>query len=231
MQCVILAAGRGTRMDHLCDDCPKPMLPIQGKPKLAYTIEELPSVIDEVILIVGYLKEQIMDFFGEEYDGKKIRYVEQKELNGTGGAVHLVKDMVQGKFLVVMGDDLYMKCDLERMMQYDLSVLVVEVEEAQKYAVLEVDEDNTLKRIVEVPHTSSSHLVNTAAYVLSEDFFTYPLVPKSLGSSEVGLPQTLVQMQDKHDIYVEKATDWFPIGTPEALEEAQIKIKDFITHN
>jgi len=92
---VILAAGRGTRMNHLCNNCPKPMLAIQGKPKLEYTLDTLPENVDEVIFIVGYLKRIIQDHFGSEYKGKKIRYVEQKELNGTGGAIHLVKNMIQ----------------------------------------------------------------------------------------------------------------------------------------
>lgn len=117
MQCVILAAGRGVRMGELTDRVPKPMLTIQGKPKLAHTIEQLPQEVSEVILVIGYLGDQIRSFFGEEYDGRKIRYVEQPEFNGTGGAVDLVKNMVNGKFLVVMGDDLYLKRDLEKLLQ------------------------------------------------------------------------------------------------------------------
>jgi len=69
MQCVILVAGRGTRMGKLTDSCPKPMLPIKGKPKLVYTLENLPEEIDEVILVIGYLGEQIRNFFGDEYNG------------------------------------------------------------------------------------------------------------------------------------------------------------------
>jgi len=223
---VILAAGRGTRMNHLCNNCPKPMLAIQGKPKLEYTLDTLPENVDEVIFIVGYLKRIIQDHFGSEYKGKKIRYVEQKELNGTGGAIHLVKNMIQRRFLVLMGDDLYMKRDLERMAQHDLAVLAYEMEDSSQFGVLRTDKHQVLQEIVERPHDPAYKLVNTAAYMLNEEFFAYPLV--QISEKETGLPQTLVTMRDnEHTIIVEKATQWLPIGDPQALEKAQKEIDHF----
>ncbi len=226
MQCVILAAGRGVRMGELCDDTPKPMLLIQGKPKLAYTIEQLPDEITEVILIVGYLKEKIMDFFGDEYAGRKIVYVEQKELNGTGGAIHLVKDMVRGKFLVVMGDDLYLKSDLRELLLHDMAVLAMDVEDSNQFGVLKTDVKGHLEAILERPHDPEYTLVNTAAYSLIQDFFSYPLV--AITETEYGLPQTMMQMRDKYPIVVVKAEKWLPIGNAEALAQAHQEIRNFI---
>lgn len=215
-------------MGELCDTCPKPMLPIDGKPKLAWSIEALPDEIDEVILIVGYLKEVVTSYFGEECAGRKIMYVEQNQLNGTGGAIHLAKNLVRGRFLVTMGDDLYLKEDLRKLLAHDLGVLAFGVEDGSKYGVLEADEKGNLERILEVPHTSESRLVNTGAYVISEDFFSYPLLLKAPGSSEYGLPQTMMQMKDKHRVAVVKARDWLPIGDKDALEEAKRRIQVFV---
>jgi NDP-sugar pyrophosphorylase family protein len=69
-------------------------------------------------------------------------------------------------------------------------------------------------------------LVNTGAYVLNPHFYEYPLVPVS--ATEFGLPQTMVQMLGKYDIAVLRTTHWFPIGTPETLEEAQTRINEFL---
>lgn len=215
-------------MGSLCDDTPKPMLPLQGKPKLAYSIEALPDAITEVILMVGYLEEAIRDFFGSEYGGRKIRYVSHTEIDGTGKILHDAKDLLGERFLVTMGDDLYRKDDIELLLEQEVGVLAMAVEDAENMAVLETDADGNLERIVEAPHTSDSKMVNTAAYMLTKDYFDYPLVPKSPGSEEYGLPQTMVQMKDKHDIAVVRAHDWFPIGDPEALETAQRRIKDFL---
>lgn len=228
MQCIILAAGRGTRMGALCDDTPKPMLPIEGKPKLAYSIEMLPDEITEVILIVGYLKEKIMDFFGDSYKGRKIRYVVHDTIDGTGKVLHSAKDILEDRFLVTMGDDFYQKSDLEKLIQNELGVLALEMKDVSSMAVLEIDALGALEHILEAPHTSSSHLVNTGAYMLTKDFFHYPLVPKSPGSKEYGLPQTMMQMRDKKNIFVVRATDWFPLGDPQAYNKVEQRLQDFL---
>ncbi len=64
MQCVILAAGKGTRLRPLTDNTPKPLVPVAGKPLIDHTIDALPSAIDELILVVGYLGDQLRAHFG-----------------------------------------------------------------------------------------------------------------------------------------------------------------------
>jgi len=228
MQCVILAAGRGTRMGALTDTTPKPMLPILGKPLLEWKLATLPSSIDEVIITTGHLGEQIESYFGSEWQGRKIRYVRHKKLDGTGGSIHLVREsgILTFPVLVIMGDDLYLRKDLKRLMKYPLAVLACEMQNSSQFGVLRTDENGKLIQIMEKPHPAEYKLVNTGAYVLNEHFFEYPLV--AISETEFGLPQMLVQMCDKYDIAVEKTTTWFPIGTPEALETAQTKIKKFL---
>ncbi len=225
MQAVILAAGRGVRMGKLTEDTPKPMLHIRGIPKLVYTLRALPNEVTEVIFVVGYLGEQIREYFGDTFEGKKIRYAEQEELNGTGGAMHLVRNLVRGKFLVIMGDDLYLKEDLEKLIDYDFAVLACEMVDSSQFGVLQVDVNGGLVGILEKPHDPDMKLVNTGAYMLSESFFGYPLVP--ISETEYGLPQTLMSMRGEHETAVETTKTWFPIGTPEALDEAQKRIDEF----
>lgn len=227
MKCVILAAGRGTRMGSLTDNCPKPMLPINGKPKLAYTIEKLPVAITEVILVVGYHKQQIIDYFGGQYDDRKINYVEQVDFNGTAGAVALVKDFIsEEKFLVLMGDDLYMREDIERLAKYDLALLTYETDNAGAYGLVDIDAQNHLIGVVERPHDRTHGLVNTAAYVLTPTYFDYPSV--AIGNDEFGLPQTIATMRDHHDIAVIKTKHWLPVGTPEDLKRAEKEIEKYL---
>lgn len=227
MQGIILAAGRGTRMGALTERTPKPMLLIKGKPLLEWRLEMLPEGIDEVIVTIGYLGEQIEEYFGEQWQGRKIIYVRQERLDGTGGAMRLIHErgLFSSPALVTMGDDLYQKDDLERLMRHDLGVLACERADASKFGVLEKDADGKLRRIIERPHAQECTLVNTGAYMLHEAFFEYP--PVRITDLEYGLPQTLVQMRDKHDIGVLETKSWFPIGDPEALESAQTEIESF----
>lgn len=219
MQCVILAAGRGTRMGELTNDTPKPMLSVLGLPVLAHKINMLPDVIEEVILVVGYKKEIIIDYFGTQWKGRKITYVEQTELNGTAGAIHLVKDIVRARFLVTMGDDLYHPDDIVKIMQYPLALLGYYTQDASSFGLVTIDEYNNLLGVVERPHELGEGLVNTGAYVLNMDFFTY--APVSISATEFGLPQTLVVMSQNSPVKVEMTQTWLPVGNPDDLVLAE----------
>ena len=225
MQVVILAAGRGKRMNHLTKNNAKPMLRIKSRPVLEYKIDALPSEIKEIVFIVGYYREQIMDHFKNNYKGRKITYVTQNKLNGTGGALHLAKSILKDKFLVIMGDDLYHKQDIKKMLKHNFAVLGYEVDDPSKFGVIKKDKKGNVLEIVEKPKNSKNKLANTGVYVLNKDFFKYDLV--SIGNGEFGLPQTLVTMSKNHPIKVEKARIWHPIGCPEDLEKAEKIIHKF----
>ena len=75
MQAIILAAGRGTRLNYLTENCPKPLIKINGKPILEYTLSSLPSQINEIIIIIGYLGEKIRKTFGNKFRNINIKYV------------------------------------------------------------------------------------------------------------------------------------------------------------
>jgi len=225
MQGVILAAGRGTRMGALTEHVPKPMLPLLGKPLLAWQLEMLPQAINEVILVVGYLQEQIRMYFGEEWQGRKISYVVQTELNGTGGAIHLAKNMMVGPTLVMNGDDLYHPDDLSLLIREELAVLGLAVDHAQLFGLLEHNEAGHLKRITERPHGYEQGIVNTGAYILSPRFFEYPLVP--ISATEFGLPQTLAVMGREHPVTVLLAHAWQPVGQPEDITRGEIFLQKY----
>jgi len=225
---VILAAGKGTRMRPLTYDMPKAMLPIKGKPFLEYALDFLPKEIDEVIVVINHLGEQIKEHFGIEFKGKKIKYVTQEVLNGTGGAVHACRNLVKGKFMVLNGDDFYYKNDLDKLAKEELAILGHYFDDAERFGIFEIDEQGNLLNIIESPHKFKSGLVNTGAYVLNESFFDYELVPKKVGDAEFGLPQTLAEVAKKYPVRILKATRWCPLGFPEDLAKAEEVINQFI---
>ena len=225
--CIILAAGRGTRMGDLTSDCPKPMLKIKNKPKLSYSIEMLPDKITDVVLVVGYLGEQIIDFFGNEYAGRKIHYVKQVDFNGTAGAVTLAREIVNDRFLVIMGDDLYYKNDLEELLHNNQSILTYKVNNADQFGIVEVDKNSYLKSIIERPHGKKSGLVNTGAYLLSEKYFEQQMI--AISDTEYGLPQTLAAMYPKIKTKNVVATKWQSVGNSNDLQIAKKRLNEFIS--
>jgi len=71
MQCVILAAGKGTRLRPLTENCPKPLVEVGGKTLLDHIVGALPSSVDELIIVTGYLGEMIEAYCGTEFHGRK----------------------------------------------------------------------------------------------------------------------------------------------------------------
>ena len=226
MKCIILASGLGTRMGELTKKTPKAMLIINNKPKLAWSIEMLPREIEEVILVVGYLKEQIIDFFGLEFNNRKIHYVEQRELNGTAGAVALAQDFIDGKVLAIMGDDLYDREDLRKLLEYEQSLLAYKTNNAKRFGLVDMDSDNNLIAVVERPHDKNKGLVNAGAYVLSKEYFNTSMV--KISEKEYGPPQTIVSMYPKNKTHIVTTNKWQSIGSPKDLEIAQKRIDEFI---
>jgi NDP-sugar pyrophosphorylase family protein len=102
----IMAGGRGSRLAPLTDNCPKPMLPVGGKPILEHIVERARGEgIFNLIFSVNYLGTIIEDYFG---DGKKfgvdITYVKEDFPLGTAGALSLFKEQVNEPLLVSNGD-------------------------------------------------------------------------------------------------------------------------------
>ncbi|MEI6588041.1 MAG: nucleotidyltransferase family protein [Candidatus Moraniibacteriota bacterium] len=226
MQAVILAAGRGKRMKNLTDEVPKPMLKLKGKPILEHKINMLPKEIDEIIFVIGYCGDYIIRHFKRYFGGRKIVYVYQDKINGTGGALHLARSVLRDKFLVIMGDDLYHKKDLKRMLKHNLAILGHEVEDTSKFGIIKTNRKGYMVDVIEKPKKSKDKLANTAVYMLNKKFFDYDLVP--IGGGEFGLPQTLAKMSSKYNIAVEKATEWHSIGSPDDLKSAEKVLYKFL---
>ncbi len=227
MQAVILAAGRGTRMKELTEGTPKPMLRVDGVTLLHHKLAELPELVDEVIFIIGYHGEKIREAFGDSYEGRKISYVEQKELNGTAGALWAAKDLLTDRFLVMMGDDLYSKEDVISVAETPDWAILVSPTEHMASGGRVIVEDGKVVRIEEGDYTGQAGLMNTNMFALDTRVFEYPMVPKSAGSSEYGLPQTVLPAAVSAGISLHalNATFWYQITSPEDLTGAEAEIR------
>jgi bifunctional UDP-N-acetylglucosamine pyrophosphorylase/glucosamine-1-phosphate N-acetyltransferase len=222
MQALFLAAGRGLRLRPLTDTTPKPLLPVAGIPVIERTLQNLPDDVTDIVMVVGYLAEQFEQHFGANYHGKNITYVHQLDMNGTGAAVHIAKHHMQGNFLVLNADDIYFKDDLVRLVQHPLAMLAIEGRPGNN---IMVDERGYLAGVNDEGDSHAS-LTNCGAYMISQEFFNYHLVPiKTHGQTEFGLPQTLANMRADHDIAVVQASNWFPVGTAEQLAAAETYFK------
>ncbi len=227
MQAVILAAGKGTRMKELTAETPKPMLRVHGKTLIEHKLDALPAAVDEVILIVGYQGQVIRDAFGDSFGGRRIRYVEQEELNGTMGALALAAPYLTERFVVMMGDDLYARVDIEACFANPgWSVLVEDTQTMASGGRMVMDGAGNIVAIEEGDHTGKPGLMNTNLFALDPRLFDEPMVPKAAGSDEYGLPQTVVAAASSLGIPLKAvlATSWIQITAPEDLAKAEARL-------
>lgn len=229
MQAVILAAGKGTRMKELTQSVPKPMLRVHGKTLIEHKLDALPDDVDEVILIVGYQADVIREYFKDAFGGRRIRYVVQEELNGTAGALWLAKPYLSERFIVMMGDDIYAREDVEACLASSgWSVLVEETQTMASGGRMVMDESGHIVDIEEGDHTGKPGLMNTNLLALDPRLFEHPLVPKAQGSDEYGLPQTVLAASKASGIplVAVHATFWIQVTAPEDLERAETALTE-----
>ncbi len=174
-EAIILAGGLGTRLRSEVSDRPKPMVLIQDRPFLSYLLDFLiEQNMKKVILGIGYLGEQIQEFFGKSYRGIDLQYSFEKEPLGTGGALKRALNLIQGDACFVLNGDSLFRIDLSLLKNifYDSSADLVlslkEVRDSNRYGFVQV---NTAGRAISFLEKGkhNSGLINGGVYCLRSD--------------------------------------------------------------
>jgi len=108
LKALILAAGRGKRMSPITEFTNKCLLELKGKPVIEYNLDRAADIDDvtEIVIVVGHRAEDIINRYGTNYRGKKIRYVLQKEQGGLVHAIECSKDALgNDDFFILLGDE------------------------------------------------------------------------------------------------------------------------------
>src|SRR5437764_7627858 len=106
MHVVSVAGGLGTRLWPLTKTVPKPMVEVAGVPYLEHQLRILAGQgIRDIVLLTGYLGEQIEDHFGDGARlGLSLRYSREQTPLGTGGALLQARELLADDFLIIYGD-------------------------------------------------------------------------------------------------------------------------------
>src|SRR2546429_3436306 len=104
---IVPLAGKGTRLLPLTKRVPKPLVHVAGRPVMDYVMDAIAGLdLEELIVITGHLKDIVERYVVEHYD-VKARFVEQKTLDGTAGAVNLPRPDVNGPVLILLRGRLF----------------------------------------------------------------------------------------------------------------------------
>ena len=216
-----MAGGKGTRLQSIRKDIPKPMLPVMGKPILEYQIEHLEKYgIRDILLIIGYLGDVIQHYFG---DGSrwnvKIRYIVEKEPLGTAGALFYLKEMAVEEFILLLGD-LVLDIDYNRLIAFhkrcNADITLFSHPNAHPYDsdVLVIDKESKVTKLLLKNERRDGYyhnLVNAGVYCISHKVFDKITAPKKMDLER----EIVAERIREGGVYAYKSTEYIKdMGTP-----------------
>lgn len=226
MKAIILAAWQWTRLRPITNTIPKPMIEVLGKTILDYNLENIYEYVDEIIIIVKYLKEIIIEWIWDNYRWVKVTYIEQWEEKWTAWALKWIN--CNDDVLILYWDSILDKSDIEKVIKLkNYGWLVKEVSEPQKYWIYKVDEKWFALEIVEKPEEYIWNLANLWWFKFSSEIFEY-LNNISLSKRwEYELTDALNLFLENNKFELIKIEwDFIDIGYPEDIEKAENILKE-----
>lgn len=204
MKTLILAAGRGKRLEGVITETNKCMLKFKNKHLIEYSLDTaVRTEGSEIVIVVGYRAEDIINAYGISYQGMKIKYVIQRELTGLVTALEVAKDALNGEdFLLLLADELMLNANpkehIRRFYEDDLFVYcgVTKVKDRSQirktYAMIYNPEDNRIYRLIEKPQNPVNDLMGTGNCIFRHQIFEYvPATPINQKRQEKELPDLI----------------------------------------
>jgi len=225
LQAVIMAGGRGTRLQPLTDNLPKPMLPVGDQPLMEITVKQLKDAgIRQVDVAVHHMPEKITEHFGDgKAYGVDINYVTEDQPLGTAGALGLMDH--PGDTMLVINGDILTQVDYRAMLQFhnenqaELTVAILQYDLQVPYGVIET-EGSLVRGLSEKP--TFPFFVNGGIYLLEPS--AHASIPKEKRSDMTDLIHRLVADGRKVAAFPVREY-WLDIGQTSDYQKAQEDFK------
>ncbi|WP_157151883.1 sugar phosphate nucleotidyltransferase [Brachyspira sp. SAP_772] len=238
MKVIIPAAGEGTRLRPHTITKPKPILPIAGSTIIDFIMKEVLELedLEEVIFIVGYLKDKMIDYLTSKYKDVKLTFVEQKEFRGLAHAVSLTREHIKDddKLFIILGDTIF-KLNLSAIVAKNENALgVCEVDNPSRFGVALLDSNGVITKLIEKPKEPVSNLALTGMYniVSSKELFDaidYIIKNDIKTKNEYQLTDALEYMIQNGSIFKTfKLDGWYDCGEKNTMIETN---RTIITHS
>lgn len=230
-QAMILAGGKGTRLQSMVSDLPKPMAPIQDFPFLYYQMKWLAiQGIKKVYLSVGYKHESITAYFGSRFMDMDLEYVIEETALGTGGAILNCISNITGEIFVINGDTFF-PIDLKSLYQYHrdrqaiISLALKEINNSDRYGTVSLQNGSVIgfheKSWVE------AGLINGGIYVLDKKLFDQFRLTSPFSFEVDVLQKYCTSLNICGKVFADYFID---IGIPEDYTRAQTEIPNYFKH-
>lgn len=182
-EAIILAGGKGTRLQNVVKNVPKPLAPVSGEPFLNYLIRYLQRQgIERVILSVGYMYEKIMQTYGHSFNGVEVDYSVEHSPLGTGGAIaKAIGKTREGNALILNGDSFmaFNLADFEKeyervcrdnpSLKYPVLMLLKELHSVDRYGSVLLEKNRIIS--FEEKTFREQALINAGVYLFDRRLF------------------------------------------------------------
>jgi len=231
MKVIIMAGGKGTRVESIASDIPKPMIPICGKPVLEYQIDCLKdNGLTDIILVIGHLGHKIKEYFGDGGNfGCKISYFAETEPLGTAGALFKINDLTDD-FILINGDIIF-DLDFSRMISFHIqkkalaSIAVHPNSHPFDSALIEINGNNRVTGWLNKEDNRKyyKNLVNAGIHIISRSL----LVNNAQKKEKVDLDRDLLMPSiQTGSIFAYQTPEYIKdMGVPERIDQVFLDIE------
>lgn len=211
---VIMAGGKGTRLQPFTNILPKPLIPIKGKPVIEHILESFINAgVSNFYITVNYKAKIMKAFFQEMNPDYSINYIEEEKPLGTAGSLKYLDKKLKEPF-IVSNCDIIVKIDYSDLYKfhkknnYDITLVASMKNYIIPYGTCELNEEGYLKSINEKPQYD--FLINTGLYVLNPKILE--LLPKNKFYHITDLIQNAQKNGKKIGVYPTDDEDWIDVG-------------------
>ncbi|MBL0386289.1 NTP transferase domain-containing protein [Tumebacillus sp. ITR2] len=237
MKAVILAGGKGSRLRPLTCNKPKPMVPLLGRPCMAYTLDLLRRTgIQDIGVTLQYMPDSIRNYFGDGHEhGVRMRYFEETSPLGTAGSVKNAAAFLDETFVVISGDALTDFHLLDAIRYHKekgslATIVLTRVETPLEYGVAITEPDGRIVRFLEKPSWGEvfSDTVNTGIYIFEREILDFIPDSQEFDFSKDLFPHL---MNNGHDLYGYVADGyWSDIGNLAQYRQTQFDMLEGRVH-
>jgi glucose-1-phosphate thymidylyltransferase len=236
MKGLIISGGYGTRLRPITYSQQKQLIPVANKPILFYALEDvIEAGADEIGIIVGPNKEQVIETVKSENWHAEIKFIFQGEPKGLAHTILVAEDFLDDDFVMYLGDNILREGVVEHAKKfeennYDASIMLTEVEDPEQFGIAELNEDGTIKRLVEKPKVPPSNLALVGIYFFKPVILEACKSIKPSWRNELEITDAIQWLNDNgYDVGWTKVDGWWKdTGKPEDILEANRLILDDI---
>lgn len=221
-EAIILAGGRGTRLQGMVSDVPKPLASVQGRPFLTWLLDLLAQQgMRRVVLATGYKAEMVHAAIGERWQGMRIDYAVESTPLGTGGAIVQAWRLIEGEDTFVLNGDTYLELDYARfaaamrVQHAGLGMALAQVPDVSRYGAVHIANE----RVTGFSEKGGSGpgWINAGVYWMPRSL-SMPAATQAFSFED----SVLREAAQQDTLHACTATDAFiDIGVPEDYERAQ----------